>query len=139
MSSATATCSRTPGSRRGRFLGVRPDVADVLVAADVVLLTSDNEGTPVSLIEAGMMGCPAVTTRVGSAGEVVLDGRTGLVVERRSDALAEAVLHLLSHRELRERMGSEARVHTRRHFSRARLVTDTADMYGDLVASRGSQ
>ncbi len=122
-----------------RFLGVRPDVADVLVAADVVLLTSDNEGTPVSLIEAGMMGCPAVTTRVGSAGEVVLDGRTGLVVERRSDALAEAVLHLLSHRELRERMGSEARVHTRRHFSRARLVTDTADMYGDLVASRGSQ
>ena len=54
-----------------RSLGWRSDVETVYAAADLVLLTSDNEGMPVSLIEAGLAGRPAVATDVGSVAEVV--------------------------------------------------------------------
>ncbi len=122
-----------------RFLGVRREVQVVLAAADVVLLTSDNEGMPVSLIEASMAGRPAVTTAVGSAGEVVLDGRTGFVVDPEVELLADAVVRLLSQPELRERMGAAARGHACERFSRARLVTDTASLYEELLARRGGR
>src|SRR4029078_8561639 len=59
-----------PLEGRVRFLGWRSDVATVYAASDVIVLTSDNEGMPVSLIEAASVGTPAVTTRVGSGPEV---------------------------------------------------------------------
>jgi glycosyltransferase involved in cell wall biosynthesis len=101
-----------------------------------VLLTSDNEGMPVSLIEAAMVGRPAVTTAAGSAGEVVLDGHTGFVVDTAADALSDATVRLLTDSELRQRMGEAAREHATRSFSRARLVADTAALYDDLARSR---
>ena len=60
-----------------KVLGWQTDIEKVLSAADIVVLTSDNEGTPLSLIQAGMAGLPVVTTRVGSVPEIVLDGTTG--------------------------------------------------------------
>ena len=119
-----------------RFLGIRSDVETVLAAADVVLLTSDNEGMPVSLIEAAMAARPSVTTAVGSAGEVVIDGETGLVVERDADRLADATVRLLEDPVLRDRMGAAARAHATQGFSRARLVAATADLYDDVLGRR---
>lgn len=134
--------AETEASARGtgqdvRFLGWRSDIETVYSAADVVILTSDNEGMPVSLIEAGLMGRPAVTTDVGSAGEVVADGVTGYVVPTSSDALAEAVGRLLADDELRTRMGNAARERAERNFSAARLVRDTADLYEQLATEAG--
>jgi glycosyltransferase involved in cell wall biosynthesis len=60
-----------------RFLGWRSDLATLFAASDVAVLSSDNEGMPVTLIEASMAGVPCVTTDVGSAREVVLDNETG--------------------------------------------------------------
>ncbi|HVF21312.1 MAG TPA: glycosyltransferase, partial [Mycobacteriales bacterium] len=74
-----------------RFLGWRADVETVYAASDVAVLTSDNEGMPVSLIEAALCGVPAVATDVGSVGEVVLDGRTGWLCAPDSDSI-EATL-----------------------------------------------
>jgi glycosyltransferase involved in cell wall biosynthesis len=122
-----------------RFLGIRRDVEAVFAAADVAVLTSDNEGMPVSLIEASMVGCPAVTTAVGSAGEVVLNGRTGFVVDREANVLADAVVRLLMQPKLRARMGAAAREHTVKRFSRARLVADTASLYEELLAGGRGQ
>ncbi len=118
-----------------RFLGIRSDVEAVLAAADVVLLTSDNEGMPVSLIEAAMAGRPSVTTAVGSAGEVVIDGETGLVIDGDADALADAVVRLLRDADLRERMGEAARAHGAHAFSRSRLVADTANLYDSVLGT----
>lgn len=119
-----------------RFLGWRRDVETVYAAADVVVLTSDNEGMPVSLIEAAMVGCPAVTTRVGSAHEVVLDGKTGFVVDVDADALAAGALRVLEDASLRNRLAQGASAHARDHFSRARLIDDTAALYEELVGTR---
>lgn len=122
-----------PGGPALRRLGWRPDVETVLAAADVVLLTSDNEGMPVSLIEAALCGRPAVTTDVGSAAEVVLDGRTGYVVEPDVPALATAVQRLLEDVDLAAAMGMAAREHAETRFSPQRLVDDHTRLYEDVV------
>ena len=64
-----------------RFLGYRRDLTTIASAADIAVLTSANEGTPVSLIEAAAAGRPAVATRVGGVPEVVTPD-TGLLVPR---------------------------------------------------------
>lgn len=122
-----------------RFLGWRGDVEVEVIysAADVTLLTSDNEGMPLSLIEAAMCGCPAVTTDVGSAGEVVLDGLTGLVAEPDTDALATAVEAILADDELATRLGAGAKHHSHNEFSRPRLVEHLSALYETVVAELG--
>jgi glycosyltransferase involved in cell wall biosynthesis len=117
-----------------RFLGWRSDIENVIGASDLVLLTSDNEGMPVTLIEAGLAGRPAVTTNVGSAPEVILDGRTGFVRRRDAGELADAVVTLLMDADLRWRMGRAARSHTETHFSAPRLVEDTERIYEAALA-----
>ena len=118
-----------------RFLGWRSDVETIYAASDVVVLTSDNEGMPVSLIEAASVGCPAVTTDVGSAREVVIDGKTGFVTPSDADSLASAVVRLLDEPTLREQMARAAADHARVKFSRTRLVDDIAALYDELAAS----
>jgi len=115
-----------------RFLGWRRDIETVYAASDLVLLTSDNEGMPVSLIEAGLAGLPAVATDVGSVREVVLDGVTGSVVAPRSDALADAAERILADEQLRERMGAAALAHATAEFGVQRLIDDTANLYRDV-------
>jgi glycosyltransferase involved in cell wall biosynthesis len=112
-----------------RFLGWRGDVATVHAAADLVVVTSDNEGMPVSLIEAAMAGRACVTTDVGSAGEVVLDGRTGRVVPREPAALADAIAELLIDPELRRALGAAAREHALATFSQRAVVERLTDVY----------
>jgi glycosyltransferase involved in cell wall biosynthesis len=117
-----------------RFLGWCADVEHVYAASDVVMLTSDNEGMPVSLIEAAVVGIPAVTTRVGSAPEVVLDGVTGLVTCTDTHKLAAATGRLLDDEELRRRLGDAARIRASEQFGAARLVDDIAQLYEEVAA-----
>lgn len=122
-----------PLGERVRFLGWRADVERVYSAADVVVLTSDNEGMPVSLIEAALCGRPCVTTDVGSAAEVVLDGETGVVVAPTVEAVSAGVQRLLNDPALRAAMGEAAARRARERFGPDRLVADTAALYASLV------
>ena len=117
-----------------RFLGWRSDLALLFAAADVAVLSSDNEGMPVTLIEASMAGVPCVTTDVGSAREVVLDNETGFVVPTDSGAIAQALITLFSNEQLRHEMGAAATKHTTANFSSDRLVQDHIDLYRRLIA-----
>ena len=126
-SSAAALGSRV------RFLGWRSDVETVHAASDIAVLCSDNEGMPVSLIEAALAGVPAVTTRVGSSAEVVLDGTTGFVTEPSAEALAAAVTTLLADNALRSRMGQAARERAETLFSQQRLARDTQALYEEIL------
>ena len=119
------------------FLGWRRDVETVYRACDLLMITSDNEGMPVSLIEASSVGTPCVTTRVGSAPEVVLDGDTGFVTERDVGELARAAARLLDDPELRCTMGVAAGEHAARRFGAPRLVADIAGLYERIVSERG--
>lgn len=120
------------------FLPWRPDVETVYAAADLVLLTSDQEGTPLALIEAGQAGRPVVATDVGGTAEVVRHGRTGLLCDRRDlDGLSRAVLQLLGDDDLRATMGRAALAETREAFGTPRLVAATRDLYHRLAMARG--
>ena len=93
-------------------LGWQSDIERVLSAADIVVLTSDNEGTPLSLIQAGMAGLPVVTTNVGSVPEVVLDGDTGIVTNLNVQEIADALEKLVKDKGLQERLGLAAQEFT---------------------------
>lgn len=118
------------------FLGWRRDIEVVYGAADIALLVSDNEGMPVSLIEAAACGVPAVTTNVGSAEEVVDDGQTGFVVEPSVVPIVDALDKLLSDTALRTEMGNAARARAYEHFGAERLVVDIDALYTRLAAAR---
>ncbi len=125
-----------PLADRTRFLGWRADVELVHAACDVSVLTSDNEGMPVSLIEASMAGTPCVATDVGSVREVVLDGVTGAVVAPAEHELADAVLALLRDDARRSAFGHAAREHALVAFGRQRLVRDITEVYDAALAKR---
>ncbi|MGH2745180.1 MAG: glycosyltransferase [Pseudonocardiaceae bacterium] len=117
-----------------RFLGYVSDASSVVASADVAILASDSEGTPVALIDAAAAGLPAVATAVGGVPEVVVPG-TGILVPRGDHAALGAALDRLARdRPLRERMGERAREHVRRHFSVDRLLRDIESLYEELLA-----
>ena len=112
-----------------RFLGWRRDVEVVHAAADVALLTSDNEGMPVSLIEAALCGTPAVATDVGSAREVVV----GETAPADPDALAAAVLRVAA-----ADLGGTARQQAITRFSPQSMLAAHARLYDEVVAQRSA-
>ena len=114
-------------------LGWQSDIEKVLAAADIVLLTSDNEGTPLSLIQAGMAGLPVIATRVGSIPEVVLDGQTGIITSFDVVEIADALQKLANDSSLRTRMGQASQKFTLENFSVQRLVRDHEDLYKKLL------
>lgn len=119
-----------------RFIGWQADLAPLYAAADVAVLTSDNEGMPVTLIEAQMAGTPAVTTDVGSAREVVRHDHTGLVVPANPNDVAAALVAVLTDDERRQRFGDNARVWAADRFGTDRLVADYRAVYHGLAHDR---
>ena len=115
------------------FLGWREDIEVVLAAADFVILTSDNEGTPLSLIQAGMVGIPVVATNVGSTNEIVVDGKTGLLTDLSVDQLADAVTKVATDSDLRAQMGAAGKEYTMGRYGVDRLVKDHQDLYLRLL------
>lgn len=120
-----------------RTVGWRPDVETVYAASDLALLTSDNEGMPVSLIEAGLAGVPVVATRVGSVAEVVDDGVTGLLAPCDPGELASRAARLLLDDPWRREMGLRARAYTTRRFGPERLVADITRLYTSIAEQHG--
>jgi glycosyltransferase involved in cell wall biosynthesis len=118
------------------ILGWQSDIEKVLSAADILVLTSDNEGTPLSLIQAGMAGLPVVTTNVGSVPEVVLDGVTGIVTALGVEEIADALEKLVLDKDLRHRLGNQAQEFTLANFGVERLVREHEELYKKLLASR---
>ena len=118
-----------------RLVGWQSDIARLYASADLVVISSDNEGMPVTLLEAAMAGVPGVTTDVGSAAEVVEHGVTGLVVPPDTGALSAALVELLLDAERRSVMGRAAAERAAERFGSARLVTDHAVLYRRLMES----
>jgi glycosyltransferase involved in cell wall biosynthesis len=112
------------------FLGYRRDLARIAAGSDAALLTSDNEGTPVALIEAAAAARPAVATAVGGVPDIVVEG-TGLLAPANDEtAIAARIARIAADPELRRSMGSRAREHVAEKFTVSRLLDDV-----DLLSS----
>lgn len=116
-----------------KVLGWQTDIERVLSASDIVILTSDNEGTPLSLIQAGMAGKPVVSTNVGSVEDIVVSNVTGFITSLEVTEIADSLEKLATSPQLREQMGLAARNYTTDRFSEKRLVLDHQDLYKKLI------
>ncbi len=114
------------------------EMDEVLAGLDVVALTSHNEGTPVSLIEAQAAARPVVSTAVGGVADVVADGVAGYVTPPGDvEAFADALLRLTESAEARRAMGAAGQAAVGNRFSYGRLVADMDGYYRRLLAERG--
>jgi glycosyltransferase involved in cell wall biosynthesis len=122
-----------------RFLGWRDDVADILRAADVMVLPSLAEGLPLAVLEAMACGRPVVATAVNGTPEAVVDGETGLLIAPNAPAeLSESVLRLLLDPELGARMGAAGRRRVETAYTMQRFVSQTERLYEQLLDSSRS-
>jgi glycosyltransferase involved in cell wall biosynthesis len=120
-------------SERVLFTGARADLPDVLAAMDVAVLSSDYEGSPLSVLEFMDAGKPIVATRVGGIPELIEDGVHGVLVPPRDEAaLAAAVKGVLRDMDGGREMGARARDRCRREFSLDRTVERLQQLYEQL-------
>ena len=123
---------------RVHFLGWRRDLDRIYADLDVVALTSRNEGSPVSLIEAMAAGRPVVATRVGGVPDLIEDGITGvLVTPGEAGAVADAIGALLADRDRASAIGEAGRKHVVPVFGAERLLADMDQLYTELLRRKG--
>jgi len=114
-------------------LGWIPQVEDALAITDLMLLTSANEGMPLSLIQAGMAGVPSVSTNVGSVSEVIIDRKTGYLLDFNVQNFTEKIIEICQNSELRTELGNFAKAYTKSNFSVERLANDHQEAYLKLM------
>ncbi len=116
------------------FTSWRSDVDVINAGLDIICLTSFNEGTPVSLIEAQAANKPIVSTRVGGIADVVKEGETALLSNiNDTEKFSNDLLVLVEDEDLRERLGANSHEHVMTHFSYQRLIKDMSNLYHELL------
>jgi glycosyltransferase involved in cell wall biosynthesis len=116
-----------------RLTGFRPDVRRLLPAFDIYVNSSVHEGVSLTILEAMAAALPVVATHVGGTPEIVVDGRTGSLVEpRRPESLARAIDALAQAPERRAAFGLAGRARVEASFTIDRMVAEYAREYARL-------
>ena len=111
------------------FLGWRKDINELFAASDVAILTSDNEGIPLTLIQAAQAGLPIIAPAVGSISDIVVNHESGILTQPSSQAMAAALTSLVSDASLRAKFGSAGKARTEEFFSLERMLRDHTGIY----------
>lgn len=113
------------------------DVAGILPGLDLVALSSFNEGTPVSLIEAQAAGVPVISTDVGGVRDIVSQNETGLIVGLfEVESYADGLLNLINNKEKRQKMSQNGWNYVREKFHYKRLCADMENLYVELLKNK---
>jgi len=113
-----------------KFTGFQKDPAPFIEIMDVFVLASLNEGMGRVILEAMVYGKPIIATKVGGIPELVEDGKNGILVAARdADALSRAMIKLIEHRELREKMSQQSKAIVGDHFDLVKMVKDIECVY----------
>ena len=116
------------------FTSWRSDIDVINAGLDIITLTSLNEGTPVSLIEAQAANKPIVSTRVGGIGDIVVEGKTALLADvTDNDTFCAHLLNLVNDDHLRQTLGANSSQYVMKRFSYQRLMKDMSDLYYELL------
>jgi glycosyltransferase involved in cell wall biosynthesis len=119
------------------FTSWRSDVDSIKAGLDIVCLTSFNEGTPVSLIEAQAANKPIVSTRVGGISDIVAEGKTALLADiNDAQTFCDHLLNLVENEELRHDLGKNSSRYVMERFSYQRLVDDMSKLYFELLQKK---
>lgn len=110
------------------------EIEEVQNGLDIVVLTSSNEGTPLSIIEAQICGKPIVATNVGGVADTIINNKTGFVVENNNaELIAEKLLDLVSNESLRIELGKKATDFASVNFSLQKQIENTKQLYQQLL------
>ena len=120
------------------FLGWQSEIEKILSFSDLVLLTSENEGTPVALIQAQMAGVPVLTTDVGSASEVMINEKSGFCLKYSVKDFADKIELIASNFDMKSSFGAAGKAHVRDNSSLNRLVFDHTELYKELISQSKS-
>lgn len=115
------------------FTSWRKDIDVVNAGSDIIMLTSKNEGTPVSIIEAMAAGKAVISTDVGGVRDIIRHGESGMIAENSIDSLVSSLLALIENKQLREDLGRQAQPDVIKKFGYERLVSDVSDLYRKLL------
>ena len=115
------------------FLGWRKDIGAILSASDIAVLCSDNEGIPLTLIQASQASLPIVSTDVGSVSDIVISGTTGLLTAVSSEGLIQGVATLLDEPDLGRRFGKAGEERAREFFSSRAMVERHQRLYSQSL------
>jgi glycosyltransferase involved in cell wall biosynthesis len=123
--------------RQVLFMGWRRDLPRIYADLDVLVVSSDNEGTPVSAIEAMASSCPVVATHVGGLPDLITHKKTGFLVRPKdADGIAASVLQLLHNPQLAQTLGRNARIAAQNRFAMSRLISDVDHLYSRLLEEK---
>jgi glycosyltransferase involved in cell wall biosynthesis len=109
------------------------DIGLILSASDIAVLCSDNEGIPLTLIQASQAGLPIVSTNVGSVNDIVVDGVTGLLTQLSADDLIRGVSRLLNDPDYGVKLGKLGRERARALFSCDVMIKLHDNLYSHSV------
>jgi glycosyltransferase involved in cell wall biosynthesis len=115
------------------WAGVQWEMGTVLRALDAVVLTSDNEGTPVTLIEALACGRPVAATPVGGVPDLLEGGRWGTLL---TEPLSESLYAFLRRLPEAQAQALEAQLPIRQAYSAERLIADIERLYAEVLPLR---
>ena len=115
------------------FLGWREDVEELIALSDLMILTSDNEGTPLSLIQAQRLGKPVLSTDVGSVKEVMIQDKTGFALTYDAKVFASKILEIRDDSAKYSAFSKAALKFSNERFSEDRLVNDHLNLYTKLI------
>ena len=121
------------GDLKVNFLGWRTDVYDLMNASDIAILTSDNEGMPITLIEAAHLGLPSISTEVGSVADVIINGKTGYLTPLDDSEISQRITQLASSVELRNEFGKAAKEYAKNNFSVDAMIDFHKSLYKSLL------
>ena len=115
------------------FLGWVTDLDSFFSVTKLLLLTSVNEGTPLSLIQAQLASIPVISTRVGSVDEIVLEAETGLLIDGFGQEQIQAIMKLLEDEASINEMSLRAKEFAEGKFSIGSFIKNHEDMYLNLL------
>ena len=110
------------------------DIATFNAGMDIICLTSKNEGTPVSLIEAQAAGIPIIATNVGGIKDIILEDKTGYIVDKDDiDGFAQKLWELIENENKRQLMSQNGWSFVEEKFQYPNLIKNMDEYYKSLL------
>ncbi len=115
------------------FTGFRDDIKDILSTIDVLVVPSLLEGFPMITLEGMAMAKPVIATKIAGVEEQITDGKSGILIPPRdADAIADAIVRLVTDKELAQNLGLEARRRVEKEFTVGKMISETEMVYRSL-------
>ena len=116
-----------------RFIGWSDNLNIYYQEADLLLSTSDSEGTPLTFMEAASFGCPIISTNVGSVGDLLDNRNTGILCAGDPEVIAKEILDLWENKALLQKFSQNSLIKASKEFGADRFISKHSQLYKSLL------